>query len=203
MRLTAKRSQNGFTIIEGIVATTLVVALFAGTANVLVSMAKQYASTYISDMGETEAEVFRTAFDYAVKNCQQFQIHLSTDSFNGAEAPQSAGNLLVCNMGKDATLTKSKYLIFWYQPDSPGSATGKLCYGETDTAGSPSLPGVYATFHDALFSPYEAAVPANLFSMEVDPTTNKPIGLVQFSYSVNYEREAVSYNGISYPLSMR
>jgi len=283
MMLTPKRSQNGFTIIEGIVAATLVVALFAGTANVLVSMAKEYASTYISDMGETEAEVFRTEFDYAVKNCQQVQIYSSTDSFTAAEAPTSAGNLLVCNMGTNASVTK--YLMFWFQPDSPGSATGKLCYGETDITGPPSLPVSYATFHDAMFSPYEAVVPgpyvttipasftipaqgatvtmtmaaavpgmisgqsvlitdgvlfinaviqtvsgttltvenvggsdsgtmnpnsqvyvgksAQLFSTQVDPTTNQPSGLIQFRYWVNYEREAVSYNGISYTLSMR
>ena len=199
MPKSAQRSQSGFTILEGVVAMSLAVTLFVAVANVLASMSRVYTSTFISDMGEAEAEVFRTEFDYALKNCQEFEIYQSADAFSGTGTPVDSGNLLVCNMG----LTQEKYLIFWFQPESGGQGSGKLCYGEVDTAGQPSLPGVYATFHDSQFSPYAATVSPNLFSMAIDPTTGAPIGLVSFNYSVTYELERVSYTGISYPLSMR
>jgi hypothetical protein len=195
----APQRQNGFTILEGVVAMTLALSLFVAVANMLVSMAKVYTSTYLSDMGETEAEVFRTEFDYALKNCQSFKIYPSVDVFSAAGQPANSGNLLVCNMG----LSPTKYLFFWFQPDQSGSSQGKLCYGEVDTVGSPSLPAAYATFHDAQYSPYEAVVNTNLFSMAVDPTTGHPSGLVSFSYSVTYELEQVSYTGISYALVMK
>jgi len=206
MPKSAQRSQSGFTILEGVVAMSLAVTLFVAVANVLASMSRVYTSTFISDMGEAEAEVFRTEFDYALKNCQEFEIYQSADAFSGTGIPVNSGNLLVCNMGlSQVGLTEEKYLIFWFQPDSGGQGSGKLCYGEVDTAGKPSLPGVYATFHDPQFSPYEATVNANanLFSMASDPTTGTPSGLVSFNYSVTYELEKVSYTGISYPLSMR
>lgn len=192
----ARHRQHGFTMLEGIVAMTLAVLLFVAVANVLVSMSKVYSSTYLSDMGEAEAEVFRTEFDYALKNCQEFKIYPSPNVFSGAGPPANSGNLLICNMGRSPT----KYLFFWFQPDRNGLDQGKLCYGE---AGRPSLPGVYATFHDAQYSPYEAVVKTDLFSMASDPTTGQASGLVSFSYSVTYEIERVSYTGISYALSMR
>ncbi|MGA8656131.1 MAG: hypothetical protein WB586_08260 [Chthoniobacterales bacterium] len=195
----ARHGQHGFTILEGIVAMTLAVSLFVAVANVLVSMSKVYSSTYLSDMGEAEAEVFRTEFDYALKNCQEFKIYSSADVFSAAGQPANSGNLLMCTMG----LGPTKYLFFWFQPDQSGSGQGKLCYGEVDTAGQPSLPAVYATFHDSQYSPYTAVVNTDLFSMASDPTTGQPSGLVRFSYSITYERERVSYIGISYALSMR
>ena len=191
----ARHRQHGFTILEGIVAMTLAVSLFIAVANVLVSMSKVYSSTYLSDMGEAEAEVFRTEFDYALKNCQEFRIYPSASQFSAAGQPANSGNLLVCNMGLPA-----KYLLFWFQPDQSGASQGKLCYGESPQA---SLPAVYATFHDPQYSPFEAFVNGNLFTMAVDPTTSQPSGLVSFSYSVNFEMERVSFTGISYALSIR
>jgi hypothetical protein len=174
---------------------TLAVSLFVAVADVLVSMSKVYSSTYLSDMGEAEAEVFRTEFDYALENCQEFKIYSSVDQFSAAGQPANSGNLLLCNMG----LNPTKYLLFWFQPDQSGASQGKLCYGES---AQPSLPAVYATFHDPQYSPYEAFVNTDLFSMAVEPT-GQPSGLVSFSYSVNFEMERVSYTGISYALSMR
>src|SRR5262245_8951542 len=193
----ARHRQCGFTVLEGIVAMTLAVSLFIAVANVLVSMSKVYSSTYLSDMGDAEAEVFRTEFDYALKNCREFQIYPSWAVFSAGGTPANSGNLLLCNMGSNPT----KYLFLWFQPDQSGSEQGKLCYGEA--AGQLSLPAVYATFHDGQYSPYEAVVNTNLFSMAVDPTTARPSGLVSFSYSVTNEIEKVSYTGISYALSMR
>jgi hypothetical protein len=195
-----RHRQHGFTVLEGIVAMTLTVSLFVALANVLVSMSKVYSSTYLSDMGEAEAEVFRTEFDYALKNCQEFKIYPSWDVFSAAGPPANSGNLLICNMG----LSPTKYLLFWFQPDQRAPGHGKLCY-YAEAAGQPSEPPneAPATFHDPQYSPYEAVVNMDLFSMAIDPTNGRPSGLVSFSYSVTYEMERVSYNGISYALSMR
>ncbi len=154
MPKSAQRSQRGFTILEGVVAMSLAVTLFVAVANVLASMSRVYTSTYISDMGEAEAEVFRTEFDYALKNCQEFETYQSADAFSGTGTPVNSGNLLVCNMGLNQVgLTQEKYLIFWFQPESGGQGSGKLCYGVVVHPNILCFPQIVVVFPFALSIP--------------------------------------------------